>query len=278
MAPPQKVVKAPNVNAKAAEPQKDLSGVIPTSSSLSSGNAISASAEKPTSQVPVLEVVAAIGDGLEKLGIDGVAPSQRSPDALNAEPIPLMNGADEDRSHLSSSSTKPASFGTKSTVSENTFALDEKESLRPDDSASVQATDEDEPFFVAPVSSRADPQMALDGSHSSLRRPTHDGPVTVSHAASRLPLTLMANPPRFGDIMPNMPPGYPQNGTPLTSFATNPNSADSLQQYSAASVSPDEKLVEAMGTPKDRLLLLQLEEKFLAFIAQSKYVHRDVER
>jgi hypothetical protein len=33
---------------------------------------------------------------------------------------------------------------------------------------------------------------------------------------------------------------------------------------------PDEKLLEAMSSPKDRLLLLQLEEKIRVFIQDSK--------
>jgi hypothetical protein len=33
---------------------------------------------------------------------------------------------------------------------------------------------------------------------------------------------------------------------------------------------PDEKLLEAMNSQKDRLLLLQLEEKIIAFIKDSK--------
>jgi len=102
-----------------------------------------------------------------------------------------------------------------------------------------------------------------------------DGPVGVGHAARRFPVTLMANPPRFGDIMPSVPPCLPQTGTAVNSFPTNQSGMDSLQQYPAGSIPPDEKIIEAMGTPKDRLLLLQLEEKFLAFIAQSKYVLDD---
>ncbi|KAI9877613.1 MAG: hypothetical protein M1823_007076, partial [Watsoniomyces obsoletus] len=51
---------------------------------------------------------------------------------------------EDDQSHLSNSSTKQQSFETKSMASVTTFAMDEKESLRPDDSASVRAVDDDD--------------------------------------------------------------------------------------------------------------------------------------
>ncbi len=155
-------------------------------------------------------------------------------------------------------------------ASENTFAMDEKESLRPDDSASVQAADEDEPFFVPPVFGRSDLQMALDGSSVNLRRPLHDRTIVSGPAGRQFPMAIMANPPRFGDIMPAAPPGLHQNLPLLSPFATKQDSVESLQQYPAGPAAPDEKIIEAMGTPKDRLLLLQLEERFLAFIAQSR--------
>jgi hypothetical protein len=218
--------------------------------------------------------VAAISDAVDKLNITGDASSQRSPTEPSTHTVPVTRGAEEDRSHLSSSSTKPASFDSKSMASENTFAMDEKESLRPDDSASVQAADEDEPFFVPPVAGRPDPQITSDGSNSGSREPLQNGPLVVDHAVGRFPMTAMVNPPRFGDIAPTVPPELSQNGTPISPFPTNRNGAHLLQPYSTGSKSPDEKLIEALGTPKDRLLLLQLEEKFLTFIAQSKYVFR----
>ena len=70
--------------------------------------------------------------------------------ALNDQQKSNINRAglrysDDDQTQISSSSTKPASLDGKSTTSGTTFALDEKESLQPDDSASVKAA-EDEDF------------------------------------------------------------------------------------------------------------------------------------
>ena len=273
MAPPQKVTNPSNAQTKAIELQKDSRAALRTPNSLSSPNTVSMLTERARSQRSTLQDIVAAANSIEQLSITSEAPLEPSLKEPSTGITPVTNGMEDDCSHLSSSSTKPASFDTKSMASENTFAMDEKESLRPDDSASVQAADEDEPFFVPPVSGRPELQIALDdGNNSDLRRPLLDGPIATGHAAQRLPMTILANPPRFGDIIPNASPALPSNGIPLTSYPARQNGVDSLQQYSAGPNHPDEKIIEAMGTPKDRLLLLQLEEKFHAFIAQSRYL------
>jgi hypothetical protein len=275
MAPPQKIHTSQSIQAKPVEIQKAPSVTLPALHSTSPANVLSEPVTNSESQGSVIENTIAIADRMQKMSVTSETSSQVLSNKPSMNTMPVMGRTEDDRSHLSNSSTKPASFDTKSMASEHTFAMEEKESLRPDDSASVQAADEEEPFFVPPISGRIDPQIALDGSKSDLRRPLHDESAGLGHTYSRrFPMAMMANPPRFGDIVPNIPPGFPQDGTPITPFPTNQNGVDSLQQYSAAPIPPDEKLIEALGTPKDRLLLLQLEEKFLAFIAQSKYVSR----
>jgi hypothetical protein len=274
MPPPQKVAKPHNSQVKGTDLPKDSAGSSPAADTSPPGNVLSASRSRSTSHGQAHQDVAAITDGLAKLAATADAPVERSHNQSSTDPVHVTNGLEEDRSHLSSSSTKPAtsSSDTKSMASENTFAMDEKESLRPDDSASVQAVDEDEPFFVPPTPARPDPQIPPYGSNSGLRRLLPDGPVAVGHATRRFPMTIMSNPPRFGDIIPNVPPEFLPTETADLPFPANETGVESLQQYPAGSIPPDEKLLEAMGTPKDRLLLLQLEEKFLAFIGQSKYV------
>ncbi|KAJ8106583.1 hypothetical protein ONZ43_g7020 [Nemania bipapillata] len=103
--------------------------------------------------------------------------------------------------------TKAPSLDGKSITSGTTFALDEKESLRPDDSASVKAAaEDDEAFSVVPLH-RAVPQAS------------------------------------------NIPPEQPQalGGANISSDAFN----------SIYGKNPDEKLLEAMKSPKDRLFLLR---------------------
>ncbi|KAF9887485.1 hypothetical protein FE257_010202 [Aspergillus nanangensis] len=166
---------------------------------------------------------------------------------------------EDDRTHLSNSSTKPTSFDSKSMASVTTFAMDEKDSLRPDDSASVQAIDEEE-CLSGPASGAPN---SLTGSESGAR-----GLRDLQRARS----TLQNTGPMFNDgvqqdngvMMPDSISnnyGIPahdvfQNGQPIT-----------MHPFP---LEPDEKLLEAMKSPKDRLLILQLEEKVRHFIQNSK--------
>jgi hypothetical protein len=271
MAPLQKSTGPSNIPAKATGSQKDLVSNLHAINTSLSANVASVSSKRVPNQAPAHQGVSEGADGMEKLTLTSDASLHHSTNESTTDCMQVAQGTDDDRSHLSGSSAKPASFDTKSMASENTFAMDEKESLRPDDSASVQAADEDEPIFGPPVPGRPDGQVSLDGSNSGSRGPLHDAPISVGAVARRFPMSIMANPPRFGDILPHVPPSLPQNGTPLHSFPTNPDGVEPPQQYPASPPPPDEKIIEAMGTPKDRLLLLQLEEKFLAFITQSRY-------
>ncbi|KAL4975447.1 hypothetical protein BDW66DRAFT_160418 [Aspergillus desertorum] len=165
------------------------------------------------------------------------------------------NSFEDDRTHLSNSSTKPTSFDSKSMASVTTFALDEKDSLRPDDSASVQAIDEEESLSghasCAPNS--------LTGSESGDR--FRDG---QRHGTALNPHTIFSDDPLRA------------NGTITTDSIGNSFAVVSdSEAYPARSIhgfpsEPDEKLLEAMKSPKDRLLILQLEEKVRSFIQNSK--------
>ncbi|KAL4868141.1 hypothetical protein BDV12DRAFT_170135 [Aspergillus spectabilis] len=162
---------------------------------------------------------------------------------------------EDDRTHLSNSSTKPTSFDSKSMASVTTFAMDEKDSLRPDDSASVQAIDEEESLSGhasgAPNSLTGSESGARFRDIQRHRVPPHhpvsifnDGPQRANGAAmadSVADSFVVSNPDAF--------PGRSIHGFPSE---------------------PDEKLLEAMKSPKDRLLILQLEEKVRTFIQTSK--------
>lgn len=170
MPPPQKVVKTSNIQSKGTDLQKDCAHALPATNPSSSPKVAYINSAKVTSTDQVLQDVAAIADGVEKLNVETKPLLPLAPIAPSTEIIPVANGIEDERSHLSDSSTKPASFDTKSMASENTFGMDEKESLRPDDSASVQAADEDEPFFVPPVIARPDLQVTFCGSIQGSRR------------------------------------------------------------------------------------------------------------
>ncbi|OAX83866.1 hypothetical protein ACJ72_01768 [Emergomyces africanus] len=149
---------------------------------------------------------------------------------------------EDDQTHLSNSSTKPTSFDSKSMASVTTFAMDEKESLRPDDSASVQAAEEDD-SFSGPASGAPNSQVGSEAG-GRLYRITDYGALS-----ERIP-----NRTRLNNI------GLPESASP------NDQNVPGLHSFPNE---PDEKLLEAMNSPKDRLLILQLEEKIIAFIKNS---------
>lgn len=212
--------------------------------------------------IPVDAVIQGLENGVESLSMNGQHGSEgsqssaegRATGALQREP-----SFDDDQTHLSNSSTKPTSFDSKSMASVTTFAMDEKDSLRPDDSASVQAADEEESLSGAAsgaansrTGSEAGTRGFRDGNGQRIRGliPTAiqrfpDGDI---RAASTIPPDSVSN----NFVVTNQAefqPGTTLNGYPLE---------------------PDEKLLEAMSSPKDRLLLLQLEEKIRDFIQDSK--------
>ena len=121
MAPPQKVVSAPNAQAKTTEPQRDSGMNLQPDNPAKVGPATT---KIFISQASVLPDVVAIANGIEKLTVTPEVSLNHSPNEPSTDTVPVTNSPEDDRSHLSSSSTKPASFDTKSMASDNTFAMD----------------------------------------------------------------------------------------------------------------------------------------------------------
>ncbi|KAK4947916.1 hypothetical protein LTR10_013424 [Elasticomyces elasticus] len=171
----------------------------------------------------------------------------------------------DDQSNLSNSSTKQQSFDTKSMASVTTFAMDEKESIRPDDSASVRAADDDE-TSIAPGRelsfTRDNEPLAMARSNV---KPNTSG---VTIAARRYHTLTLTNPPRFGDL-PVTPMVREEHEESTQADSTVSQQSGAHERASLLPVAPDEKLLDALANPKDRLPLLQLEEIFLGFIAKS---------
>jgi hypothetical protein len=148
-------------------------------------------------------------------------------------------------------------------ASVTTFAMDEKESIRPDDSASVRAVDDDEtsnPPSDRPSFQR-DAEPTLPSARSGIR-PRTSG---LTIAPRRYHTLMLSNPPRFGDLplSPIVQEGQEQPAL----LDIHPGQPHTLHDRPAPlRVSPDEKLIEALATPKERLPLLQLEQKLLHFI------------
>lgn len=176
------------------------------------------------------------------------------------------DGSDDSQRADSSSElgTKPPSLDGKSITSGTTFALDEKESLRPDDSASVKAAgaeDDDSFSFRGPnlPSSRMGSDIAARAR----------GIIQLGDMPDRRLTQPISGSLSQGMITPQSASSdQPQLPTSNALSANLPDSANLLNTiYGQA---PDEKLLEAMASPKDRLFLLRLEAELIKFVQNSK--------
>ncbi|SPQ22125.1 addea7bf-b97e-4690-be8d-70a42029edd7 [Thermothielavioides terrestris] len=168
--------------------------------------------------------------------------------------------------------TKPPSLDGKSITSGTTFALDEKESLRPDDSASVKAAAEDDDSFSIRGSYIAGSRMGSDLAARMHRIQIGDMP----------PRALPVHHLPAGNKSQGV--GTPQSGisdkqTPADSKAAlggGTATPDGLAPNAFYSQNPDEKLLEAMQSPKDRIFLLRLEQQVIEFVQDSKEPYMDL--
>lgn len=168
---------------------------------------------------------------------------------------------DDDHTHLSTSSTKPTSVGSKSLASIATFPMDEKDSVRPDDSASVQAIDEEE-SLSGPASGAPN---SLTGSESGARGPGHLRDINVQKPGILQDLGPVID---SGDQSSNaaIPPDSVSNNLVMSS----PGPLSDNRSLHGFPHEPDEKLLDAMNSQKDRLMILQLEDKVRYFVEHSK--------
>lgn len=198
-----------------------------------------------------------------QLGSKDEEPHKRNPAITLVKP----SGIEDNGTQLSSSdgSAKPPSLDGKSVASGTTFALDEKESLRPDDSASLRAVEEED-VMSPPDSVAAGSRVGSDsGVARAFRDQLHE--IAISQRA--------APPGRFPNTIPHhahtlYDPNQPHNGIgrPISQPATNGMATMGLSQSLPAI--PDEKLMEALESPRDRLFVLKLEQDFIDFIKDSR--------
>lgn len=176
---------------------------------------------------------------------------------------------DDDQAHASSSSTKAASLDGRSTTSGTTFALDEKESLRPDDSASVKAS-EDEDFGSGPASGAPNSGVGSEAGSRAFRDQFYEitesfGPGNHrSHPLSRKVVAGIEEegPPITQPPLVSAPLAPMQMPRPDISAAVQPPMTYEYRE-------PDEKLFEALDSPKDRMFLLRLEQDIITFVNDS---------
>ena len=183
--------------------------------------------------------------------------------------IVKLSATEDSNTQLSSSdgSGKPPSIDGKSVASATTFALDEKESLRPDDSASLRAVEEED-IISPPDSVIADSRQGSDhGAARAFRDQLQEIAVMNPQPHRGVP------PGRFPPI-PNgsqalYDPNQSLNGTgpmsqPLPNSMAAHNGAPNMPAI------PDEKLLEALRSPRDRLFVVKIEQDFIDFIKDSR--------
>lgn len=207
-------------------------------------------------------------DGLQKLKVGHRTPSlvvNGTSSASTGTSSKVQTPSDDTSQKGDSSSdlgTKPPSLDGKSITSGTTFnALDEKESLRPDDSASVQAAAEDDDAFSVRGSLIAGSRMGSEVAARFHRIQLGDMPPrSVPHQL------VIAESGNQGAVTPQ---SASSEQIPVTDAKIALVSATSTPNGMYGQ-NPDEKLLEAMQSQKDRLFLLKLEEMVIDFVQDSK--------
>ncbi len=228
--------------------------------------------------------VAAVEDSLE--GVDKAVKALQlkdgtpNPDQRASEDLPCAAvsadagvGLEVHQLHNSTSDllTKPPSLDGKSVTSGTTFALDEKESIRPDDSASVVAAEEEDPFSP-PGSGAASSRIGSEAGARAFRDQFHEISDRIGPVAQRGPI-----PSRINDMSAQAPVTQivPIPHAPGVAVQPSLPGLETFQgtgaPYGFAQQAPDEKLLEALESPKDRLFLLRLEQDVIDFVKDPKY-------
>ncbi|UKZ61985.1 uncharacterized protein TrAtP1_003245 [Trichoderma atroviride] len=223
----------------------------------------------PTDIPGAMEKVAAslnglsLGSNIPSLVVDG---SNSSAAARSQAVFSRASGSDDSQKADSSSDlgTKPPSLDGKSITSGTTFALDEKESLRPDDSASVKAAAEDDDSFSIRGSLIAGSRMSSDLAARARGIQLGD-----------MPDRRLAQPVAGGHGHGILTPQSTSSEQPAQSTLRSVSgSSDALNViYRQA---PDDKLLEALAAPRDRLFLLRLEKDVIDFVQDSKEPYMDL--
>ena len=207
----------------------------------------------------------------------GTASSESTGIFGNGSPHEVFGRADS----LSDLGTKPPSLDGKSITSGTTFALDEKESLRPDDSASVKASEDDDTFsgrgsIVA--GSRIGSEAAGEHTHPACLT----GRILTFITARAYRAQVFEVSERRAIVSPieQQQGGFitPQSGSSgpnlVGQLAPKPMQGQLPLQDGSFNIfykqTPDDKLIEAMESPKDRIFLLRLEQDVISFVKETK--------
>ncbi|KAF2166729.1 hypothetical protein M409DRAFT_54520 [Zasmidium cellare ATCC 36951] len=181
------------------------------------------------------------------------------------EPAPegsLMPSSDDVGTQVSSSSgsNKPQSLDGKSDVaSGTTFALDEKDSLRPDDSASVKAVDEED-MFSPPGSGLPGSRIGSDDGVRAFRDQLRE--ISSMEPQRRGPPPIFGHAPKGVLYVPPQGPGI---GSVPSAHQAGPPPPEPV-----VDCAPDQKLLDALENPRDRVWVLKLEQDVIDFVKDPK--------
>ncbi len=180
---------------------------------------------------------------------------------------PKVGASEDSNTQLSSSdsSAKLTNLDVKSVASGTTFALDEKESLRPDDSASTRAVEEDESLSPAENAAPGS-RLGSETDGRAFRHQLHEISA-IDPSAQRGNLAV----PWQHPAAQNGRVSFVTNCIP-TSNGTMPMTDEMTNGYVAhvKTPVPDEKLLEALESPRDRVFVLKLEKDVIDFLSNSR--------
>lgn len=239
-------------------------------SSVGAEQALTPENNSPMTGAPIVDVAEALGDlHLQPQASKNISVLQpQRPPVISRE-----SGASDDSQRADSSSelgTKPPSLDGKSITSGTTFALDEKESLRPDDSASVQAAAEDDDTFSIRGSHFAGSRVGSDLA-------TRARGIQLGDMPDRRLMQAASASSGQGILTPQSTSSEQQSRSgaemPPLAMGQDPDALNLIYRHA-----PDDKLIEAMGTMKDRLYLLRLEKELINFVENSKEPFMDLEQ
>jgi hypothetical protein len=187
-------------------------------------------------------------------GVAGVKSRLDSVDGFSEDPFQRTDSGSE-------LGTKPPSLDGKSITSGTTFALDEKESLRPDDSASVKAAEDDD-TFSGRGSIVAGSRIGSEAAARAYRAQFYEASGRNVQPMQEHPSREVNTPQSGSSGQQTTDDGKPKV---LVGASGGPDSFNLFYRQT-----PDEKLLEALESPKDRIFLLRLEADVISFVKDSK--------
>ncbi|KAH7419918.1 hypothetical protein BKA64DRAFT_652007 [Cadophora sp. MPI-SDFR-AT-0126] len=189
----------------------------------------------------------------------GVGNTKAKPDGIEPYSEDLFQRTDSG----SELGTKPPSLDGKSITSGTTFALDEKESLRPDDSASVKAAEDDDTFSGRGSIVAGGSRIGSEASRA-YRAQFYEVPDRRSMQPMQERQSQGVNTPQSGSSSQQTT----DDGKPKPLLVGPAGAPDGFSLFYRQT--PDEKLLEALESPKDRIFLLRLEQDVIEFVKDSK--------